>query len=319
MFEEKAMQVNTIEHRMPYYKDYYCRAVLKKILENGGRLRPGYNPKTGGLTYGGLDPNELERAMPKLLKGQLVRIAQVTSVATCPFHGETAFHVFLRCKAHKAPLERKELWEHVTCGYISSSDAFKGEEGLACPRCRVKVKGTDLRRLGAWFTCKRGGENVPDPEIVLYCLSGNHEILLAEADFTEKVEYELMPNLLDEVNSIISFYDSIKERVESKGYSLVEPLVKGASGAEHQFDLVARDRDGKIFVVEAFFSEHVVSEVPILGFLTKIYDIRPGTAIFVAVPSISPAAKEIFSGLGVTLLTAPTIHEAKAKFSEIIL
>jgi len=237
----------------------------------------------------------------------------------CPFHGETAFHVLLRCRRHKAPLERKELWEHLPCGYISSSDTFKKGEEPVCPKCGLKVKGTELKRLGVWFSCTAGRENVADPEIVLYCLLGNHEILMTEADLIERAEYQVNTALLDEIKFVLSFYDSLSEILKSRGYELVEPVIKGASGVEHPFDLVARNPNGKTFVLDAFFSEQEVPETAVISFLTKVYDARPEKAAFVAVPSVSPMSLGMLNNLGIEVLVAPTIHEAKERLTELSL
>lgn len=308
-----------IEKRMSHYKNYYSRVILKKMLDNGGRLQPQYDPKAGGFVYGGLNPDRIKKTISELIKGQLIRATQITSACICPFHGETAFHVLLRCKRHKAPLERKELAEHFPCGYISPSDAFKKGGELVCPKCGLKVKGTELKRLGVWFSCRVGHENVSDPEIVLYCLAGNHEILMTETDLIERAEYEINTALLDEIKFVLSFYDALMEILENKGYNLVEPVVKGASGVEHTFDLVMKNPNGKTFVLDAFFSEQEVSEVVVVSFLTKIYDVRPEKAAFVAVPSVSSMSLGMLNSLGVYVLVAPTIHEAKERLSELIL
>lgn len=312
------LQLRKIDDRMPYYKDYYSRIILKKMIEKEGRLVPHYDPKTGGFSYGDLDPNLIKEAMVKLIKGDLVRVVSLNSAAICPHHGETAFHVLLKCKRHNAALNRRELWEHTLCGYIASSDNFKkvGDK-LLCPKCRCEVKAGEVKRLGVWFSCTVGGENVPDPEIVLHCIAGDHEISIIEAGIIERAEYQINPILIDEIKHILSFYDKVGEILREKGYVLDLPVLKGASGVNHTFDLVAKKNDKNVFILEAFFSEKEIPEATLISFLTKVYDTRPEKAAIVAVPSLSSMAVNMLNGLGIKVLVSPTIYEAKERLVEI--
>ena len=312
------LQLRGIDDRMLYYKDYYSRVVLKKMLEEDGRLVPHYDPKTGGFVYSDLNPSVVKDVIVKLVKGGLVRIVSLNNAAVCPYHGETAFHVLLKCRKHNAPLERKELWEHVPCGYLASSDNFKKvEDKLICPRCQHEIKAGEIKRLGVWFSCTVGKENVPDPEIILHCIIGNHEIPIVEANLIERAEYQINPVLADEIKHVLSFYDKVGDILYEKGYVIDLPVLKGASGINHTFDLVAKKNGKNIFTLEAFFSEREIPEASIISFLTKVYDTRPEKAAIVAVPSLSAMAVNMLDGLGIRVLVSPTIHEAKERLSEI--
>lgn len=312
------LRLRSIEDRMHYYKDFHSRLLLKIMLENDGKLLPRYDSKTGGFVYGSLnvEPELIKRKAEKMVEGNLLNTLSLNSATVCPYHGETAFHVLLKCKKHHAPLERKELWEHLRCGYISSSDTFKNIEGnIVCPRCNKAVKPAELKRLGVWFSCRKGHENVSDPDIILHCITGNHEVSLLETQLIERAEYQLNPLFLDEIKFILSFYDTAIEALSSRGYTIERPFLKGDSGVEHMFDLVAKSENKSIFILEVFFSENEVPDPAIISFLTKIYDTRPEKAVLVIVPSITDTAMNMLKGLGINVLVSPTIHEAKGLLS----
>jgi hypothetical protein len=88
----------------------------------------------------------------------------------------------------------------------------------------------------------------------------------------------------------------IKELLAESGLEVQGPaFVKGKSGANHMFDVVAKGKDAsKLTVVDlATSTEDVVSEQPVIALFAKIFDVSPDSAYLVAIPRMNENAKKM--------------------------
>ena len=75
--------------------------------------------------------------------------------------------------------------------------------------------------------------------------------------------------------------------MKEKGFTVESPgTMKGKSGIDYPFDIIATKEDKKTVFVIATDAREVEQEV-IIGFFAKIYDCKPEKAIIVGIPRLS--------------------------------
>jgi len=89
--------------------------------------------------------------------------------------------------------------------------------------------------------------------------------------------------------------------------------LKGKSGANHMFDVVAHKKDAskKVTVVDlATSSEAVVSEQPVIALFAKIFDVSPDNAYLIAIPKMSDNGKKMAELYNIQIIEARNQKEA---------
>jgi len=105
-----------------------------------------------------------------------------------------------------------------------------------------------------------------------------------------------------------------------EGLSVESPgLIKGKSGANHSFDIIAFQEDNlqKVIVVDlAMSTGSVVSEQPVIALFAKIFDVSPERAFLIAIPKLSENAKRMAELYKIHAIEAENQEEALASLKE---
>lgn len=229
------------------------------------------------------------------------RSPNVGAVALCP-----------RCKSYD--IEKKVLVEHFKCGYIGTEDHYLTGGKLVCPRCKTPLDpgGKDSRRVGIWFLCHACKRKFDEPYSPQQCRNCGHQFVVRDAELTDCYAYTLggeaaVRKVVGVITSVRSFLESSNYRVESPG------VVRGSSGVEHRFDILALKGEEKKFVVEIVQAEKVVDEQPIITLFAKVYDLDRIPSILIALPSLSSTASQLAAMYKITVIEAKDSDEAVAK------
>jgi hypothetical protein len=97
-------------------------------------------------------------------------------------------------------------------------------------------------------------------------------------------------------------------KVESPG------LLKGKSGANHSFDIVAyeEDKSQAIVVDLAMSTGTVFSEQPVIALFAKIFDVSPEKSYLIAIPKLSENGKKMAELYKILVIEAKNQEEAVA-------
>jgi len=128
-------------------------------------------------------------------------------------------------------------------------------------------------------------------------------------------------------------YDySLKEEIREEaavGWVIIEPMseflrengfevesrafLKGKSGANHMFDIVAFEGDvkRKVTVIDlAISTEDVVPEQPVIALFAKIFDVSPDSAYLIAIPEMSENGKKMAGLYNIKVVEAKNQKDA---------
>ncbi len=248
---------------MAIYGRPEARRLLSKILEEGCVYAPGSG--ADGL-------------LGEMAGLGIVREVSRESWLRDPRTGSTSFKLLSSCPyCGSSDIAKEELMEHVGCGYVGrASDFLK-----ACPRCG---RPAELRRVGSWFYCRSCGRSFRSPRVMASSDGGS--VPLEDLEPVVVARYELNPELLEEVRSVLSLYSRLEERLRSLGYSLEEDAsVNGASGIPQRFDIVARAPGRSLYVDVVIAESSPLLLAEVMGRFVKYFDAAQGSnLLLVTVP-----------------------------------
>jgi len=193
---------------------------------------------------------------------------------------------------------RGRVLEHLVCKYAATEDEFFLRGRLICPECKqeLRTQGRDYRSLGVLYKCRDCGELSPQPAIKWRCLKcssvtpGDKIVELDAYSYSlnkEKrnwIEFELKPK------------SQLSQFLRNRGYEIKEnATVKGRSGAEHTFDILATRDDGIVehnIAIGIEIADKPVELNRLFGFDNKAYDVGLYDKVLIAIPGLTPEAKQ---------------------------
>ncbi|MEM2364599.1 MAG: hypothetical protein QW371_02635 [Candidatus Bathyarchaeia archaeon] len=277
-------------YRLRYYRRPDVRKFLSWIIEGHESIRP--------KEEGGLYALDLDGAPGSVGLGILEELSNlglfhkdiIDAQPLCPRCDSPEFYDRYLCPSCRSVrLERGELIEHYHCGFMGPEEEFAKGDGLACPKCgrRLISAGTDHGRMRGSFKCLDCGADFATPLICHICIACGSKFTHEEAHLRHICEYRFNEALRREVALACSLGASISDYLESRGYRIEESsTLRGASGAEHVFDFVAK-KGGDYLLISIASSDSEVGEGEVVEFFAKVFDVRPAKAVLVAMPRLS--------------------------------
>jgi len=97
--------------------------------------------------------------------------------------------------------------------------------------------------------------------------------------------------------------------LREKGYEVetFKPL-KGSSGIEHSFDIVATENGKHIVFAVAFGTDEMSSEF-VVSYFAKIYDVAPHRSVLIALPRLGREARKLAGLFGLEVVEGESIQE----------
>ena len=278
-------------------KDPKAKAILQKMLENSAfKISPSIDLK--GINYPlaqeALPESsnaEIKYLLGVLAKFGILEVKFLDKFVTCPSCGSPSVISRYNCPRCKSiDVSRHSIISHTECGFTESKADFEVntafEDELVCPHCDKKLTASDYKEVGVMFKCNTCGSKFQAPNTSHKCTMCNVTFTHRDAGYEPIFEFQLSESAKREISSSDAFMAEVVDVFSKRGFSVaLKSTVQGKSGADHNFDLVARSGNDVIVANIAF----KVREDDIIGFFAKKYDVDPSLAILI---SLSPPQSE---------------------------
>jgi hypothetical protein len=317
--------------RAELYKERGTQVLVSKFL-NGelSLLEPVYDPKVGyrypvveGIVG---DTKKAEALLNRLSEAGLLERSLHDKVIHCPKCGVADISVHYCCPYCKSfNIQKSSLVEHVRCGYMDVEENFRKNGKLLCPKCRDELKKPDVdyRRAGIWCTCKDCNKSFDIPVTALFCRNCNTNFTFEDATIKDVYSYALKEKAKGEAPFGWMIVAPIRDFLIENEFEVESPaFLKGKSGANHMFDLVAykgENRQNVTVIDLASSTEDVVSEQPVIALFAKIFDVSPENAYLIAIPKMGENGKKMAELYNIQIVEARNQKEAVKALKEKIL
>jgi len=305
------------------YRDRNVQMLISKFLSGEiETLEPVYAPDIG-YRYPVVeeivgDASQVGVFLDKLSGAGVLEKELYDKTIFCPKCGSANVSTRYCCPFCKSfDIQKSSLVEHVKCGYMDLEEKFYDGEKYVCPKCNEEMKRIDVdyRKAGIWCTCRECKKSFDVPVPTHFCRSCGLTSTFEEIIIKDVYSYTLNDNVTLEssvnmflVTAIREFLTSEKMKVESPG------LLKGKSGANHFFDIVAYtgDKSQAMVVDLAMSTGAVVSEQPVIALFAKIFDVSPERSYLIAIPKLSETGKKMAELYKIMAIEAKNQEEAIA-------
>ena len=238
----------------------------------------------------------------------------------CPQCGSLNLRPVYCCpKCGSGNVIRGRVLEHLVCKYAGTEDSFLFKGRLICPKCKQELHtlDRDYRSLGVLYKCHDCDEIFNQPTIKWRCLKCSS--ITAGDKITEVDVYSYSLN--EEKRRWLQF--ELKPRaklvqfLKARGYEVKENTkMRGRSGAQHIFDLLATRDDGIVVYNIAIGIE--ISNMPIgldtvFSFDNKAYDTGIYDKVLIAIPGVTQEARQFAARQRISLLESADVEAFLAR------
>jgi hypothetical protein len=309
-------------NRAELYKDRNTQAFLSKFLSGEiSELEPIYDPKIGyrypivEATIG--DALNAEDFLNRLYKAGMLERRLYDKIIYCPKCGSANISVHYCCPYCKSfNIQKSSLIEHVKCGYMDIEENFRKGNKLICPKCHEELKKLDVdyRRAGTWCTCKDCSKSFDIPVTAHFCRDCHAAFTFEDAVIKDVYAYGLKEEVREEAEMGWVIIEPITEFLQENGFEVEShAFLKGKSGANHMFDIIAYEGDvtRKVTVIDlAVSTEGAVPEQPVIALFAKIFDVSPDSAYLIAIPRMSENGKKMAGLYNIKVVEAKNQKDA---------
>ncbi len=309
------------EERHILYRD----PLVEKFLTNLSKEERTVEPKFD-LTYGYRYP-EVEKIIekdPKETKNFLEKLAQAGILDKklhgmslgCPICKGLNVSTYYACPfCGSIKITKKALIEHTPCGYIGNISKFKTNDELVCPKCGEKLTAENQRSAGVWFECSECGKHLETLNVIHFCRECKKEFTFEDALYKEVYSYSLSKTAKEEVERGLLLFSSVRKLLKDLGYNIIVPgKIKGESGVEHEFDIVAI-ANHKPIAIDIILSDKPITRMEIVRKYVKIFDAKIKVYI-IAIPKLDSEASDLASSYKINVIEAESPEEAVSKLKD---
>jgi hypothetical protein len=321
---QKANKKETLE----LYRDCSTQMLLSKFLNGEIKtLGPLYDQQTG-YRYPEVeaivgDVSQVEPFLNKLHGAGILEKKLYDKNIFCPKCGSSNVSFHYCCPFCKSfDIRKSSLVEHVKCGYMDIEENFREGDKYVCPKCHMELKKIDVdyRKAGVWCTCKDCNKSFDIPVPEHFCRNCNTISTFEEAIIKDVYSYTLKESVREEASVNWFLIAPIRDFLIEEGLTVESPaFLKGKSGTNHSFDIVAYKGDAplKPIVIDlAKATEDIVSEQPVIALFAKIFDVSPEKAYIIAIPRLSENGKKMAELYNLQAIEAKNQKEAVKTFKE---
>jgi transcription elongation factor Elf1 len=313
--------------RSELYRDRDTQVLLGKFLSGEiSELEPVYDPQVG-YRYPIVeeiigDQLKVLSFLDRLYGAGILERKLYDKVIQCPKCGSANISVRYCCPYCKSfDIQKSSLIEHVKCGYMDVQETFLKGTKMVCPKCNEELKKVDVdfRKAGIWCTCKECGKSFDIPISAHFCRNCHENFTFEDATIQDVYSYSLNEEVRGEAPLAWILIAPVQELLMEEGFHVESPaFVKGKSGANHRFDIVAsKGTAGKLMVIDLASSvEGEVSEQPVIALFAKIFDVSPEKAYLIAVPKINENGKKMAELYNIQIIEARNQKEVVKALKE---
>ncbi|MDH5781906.1 MAG: restriction endonuclease [Dehalococcoidia bacterium] len=238
----------------------------------------------------------------------------------CPQCGSMNLRPVYCCgKCGSGNIVRGRVLEHLVCKYAGTEEEFFLKGRLVCPKCKQELYtlGTDYRSLGVSYKCRDCGEIFNQPTINWRCLKCSS--ITVEGKITEVDAYSYSLN--EEKRNWLQFElkprSKLLQFIQGRGYEVRENVrVKGRSGAEHTFDLLATKDDNIVvhnIAVGIEISAQPIGLSRVFSLDDKAYDTGFYDKVLIAIPGVTPEARQFAARQRIRVLESADLEAFLAR------
>jgi hypothetical protein len=287
--------------------------ILNGLLEKGIReLKP--KRADHKITYSDLDEvvkDLTEKDRKKVLKSLVLKgylkEKDFDAALICPNCESSDVFTRYNCPSCQSINIRKvQLVEHSKCGFIGNLSEFEKKDQLICPKCNILIsdltistsnqqqdKKTVLKIIGSSFACDKCGTKFDKPLTSHICQDCSATFSFREANYERLPAYELTEKI-DTLAPNTFETDTLRQIetiIQNKGYTVeLNAKIKGRSGFEQTFDLIAKKGDETILLDVSSWG----NQNDLITLLGKKMDIESSSVILIDLvgnPNLTTLAK----------------------------
>jgi len=316
---QKAEKKETLE----LYRDRNVQMLLSKFLSREiETLEPVYDSEVGyyypvvEAILG--DTPQVDAFLNKLHEAEILEKELYDKIIYCPQCSSVKVAVRYCCPFCKSfDIQKSALVEHVKCGYMDVEEKFYDGDKYVCPKCNEEMKKIDIdyRKAGIWCTCRNCKKSFDTPLPMNLCRNCGETSTFEDIIIKDVYAYTLKGDITAESSLNLFLVTAIREFLIKEGLIVESPgLLKGKSGANHSFDIVAykTEKSQPIVVDLAMSTETVVSEKPVIALFAKIFDVSPEKSYLIAIPKLSENGKRMAELYKILAIEAKNQEEAVA-------
>jgi hypothetical protein len=293
-----------------WYQDEKAAKIVEAMLEgNIPEIKPQMNPQSElGFSFPGLErvidlpDEELLSLLERLADLGVLERKFADKFLYCPRCGSLNLAPGYYCpKCSSGTLVRGRVLEHVLCKHVDIEEDFTVGGRMMCPKCKKElyVLDSDYRSLGVLRRCRDCGDVFSHPAVKWRCLKCSsvtpEEKILEKNAYTYYLAYDHDKRGWLEFE--LKYKPQLMRFLQDRGYEVQESAkIKGKSGAEHTFDMLATRNDGVLEHHIAIGIENATKEIGldrVFGFDDKAYDCGIHDKILVVIPPLEENAASL--------------------------
>jgi hypothetical protein len=322
------MQQSGKKEALELYRDHIVQMLLNKFLSGEIKtLEPVYDSEVGYRypvveTLVG-DASQVEPFLDKLYEAGVLEKKLYDKIIFCPKCSSANVSTRYCCPFCKSfNIQKSSLIEHVKCGYMDLEANFRDGDKYVCPKCHEELRTIDIdyRKAGIWCTCGACKKSFDIPVTSHFCRDCSETSTFEEVPIKDVYSYTLKANVTAESSLNWFLVAAIRDFLMKEGLKVESPgLLKGKSGANHSFDIVAykEDKSQKAIVVDlAMATGNIVSEQPVIALFAKIFDVTPEKAFLISIPKLGENGKKMAELYKIRAIEAKNQEEAIASLKE---
>ena len=200
-------------------------------------------------------------------------------------------------KCGSGNIVRGRILEHLLCKYVGTEDEFLIRGKLSCPKCKQELNtpGNDYRSLGVSYGCRDCAELFNQPTIKWRCLKCSSFTSADKIVEVNVYSYSLNEEKRNWLGFELKRKAQLIQFLQGEGYEVREnATMKGRSGAEHTFDILATKDEGVAIHHVAVGIEIATQQVgleKVFDFDDKAYDCGIHNKILVVIPALKNEAE----------------------------
>lgn len=238
----------------------------------------------------------------------------------CPQCGSLNLRPVYCCpKCGSGNVIRGRVLEHLVCKYDGIEDDFIFKGRLICPKCKQELHtlGRDYRSLGVLYKCRDCDEIFNQPTIKWRCLKCSSITTGDKITEVDAYSYSLNEEKRRWLQFELKPRAKLVQFLKARGYAVKENTkMRGRSGAEHVFDLLATRDDGIVVYNIAIGIE--ISNMPIglntvFSFDNKAYDTGLYDKVLIAIPGVTREARQFIARQRISLLESADVEAFLAR------
>jgi len=257
----------------PAGNSLHLKLLRALIVRGTTTLRPTITKK--GIRYykaerrvKNIPPKEIPKLLERLSREGKIKAELFDRVIACSECGCPKVTPKFACpKCGSEAIETIELYEHITCGYMDSKEAFLTTGTLTCPKCGTELSEDDpkFNMIGTCYQCNDCGNRFEKPETVFICQNCKKKLTFSNAKYLKIYSYTIPEQTVREFGKEIPILEFIQEKLNKKGFVIhCDGEVEGISGLMHPFSIVAR-KDDFLVVVDVVSSATKDEMLAIIG------------------------------------------------------